>query len=666
MSENGYIDRCIGNYRIVALLGSGGFGSVYRGVHTILTDRTVAIKILHTYLASMEECSRFLQEARLLEYMHHPHILHIFDVGIDNRVPYLVAEFASNGSLRDRIKRYAPNLFPLETSLSILSQIGQALEYAHQQNVIHRDLKPENILFDAKGAALLADFGIATQLTTNSVKHVTVTGTPSYMAPEHFQGSASKESDQYALACIAYELFTGQVPFTSSDFFALGFKHLTENAIAPTQLNPALPVTIEVAILKAMSKQRGDRYVDIRSFVTAMQDYDVSYDSTVISASQTQLSSMQSTYIPTPSLSRMPEAHNVVQASSTDLSRYDKPQMDRQSAQETSLSSGQGSVTPPPTTPPLQDTGRDECSYMFTHPTTLTTHSYEGNESRPIQEPLTPLPTQEAQVTHAYEVSPRREKGQLFPTDGGIWSGGIIYSERKHDSGSKRMIAAITGAVVAMVIVGSLIFAFLPSVHSPNPSTQTASMSLTTTATKATTSKSTTAPTPQPTPTIVLNGNSNAQKTSGSTPIPTLTATPVSTHTPGPTAGPVISETFQVYFTNSNATGVGVSTQHSYSGKVSITISGYGQSYSTRYSDAFYIYTDTSGNPLATPYTDLRWVLYINGNTAKTSVGLPAYNSSHIYTVSMNVSQPGTINFGIRDSENSDNTGYYTITVQQL
>src|SRR5205823_4365122 len=105
MSEKGYIDRCIGNYRIVALLGSGGFGSVYRGVHTILTDRTVAIKILHTYLASMEECNRFLQEARLLEHMHHPYILHIFDVGIDNRVPYLVAEFASNGSLRDLIKR---------------------------------------------------------------------------------------------------------------------------------------------------------------------------------------------------------------------------------------------------------------------------------------------------------------------------------------------------------------------------------------------------------------------------------------------------------------------------------------------------------------------------------------------------------------------------------
>jgi len=120
-----------------------------------------------------------------------------------------------------------------------------------------------------------------------------------------------------------------------------------------------------------------------------------------------------------------------------------------------------------------------------------------------------------------------------------------------------------------------------------------------------------------------------------------------------------------VYFDSANASGQGVATQYSYSGTVSISISGYGQASSTEYSDAFYIYTDASGNPLPTPHTATCWVLFINGQTADSSVGLPSYNSSHVYTVSMSLSQPATINFGICDGQPSDNTGYLTVTVQE-
>src|ERR1051326_3055914 len=273
-SENSHIGMSLGNYRITAEIGSGGFGNVYQGQHTILTERSVAIKQLHGHLASPKEREQFLEEARLLERLKHPHILHIFDVGIHDGFPYLVAEYAPNGSLRDRLNKSTSNPLSMEEALAILSQVGQALHYAHQHNVIHRDLKPANILFNAKGEALLADFGIATTLSTTSITHAAIIGTPPYMAPEQFQGSVSKESDQYSLGCIAYELFTGKVPFTANDFFAMGFEHMTKAPIPPTQLNPYLPVHIERAILKALAKQRVDRHANVNAFIEALHKPD--------------------------------------------------------------------------------------------------------------------------------------------------------------------------------------------------------------------------------------------------------------------------------------------------------------------------------------------------------------------------------------------------------
>jgi serine/threonine protein kinase len=217
------IGRQIGNYRVIAEIGSGGFARVYRGEHLLLKERIVAIKFLHTYLSSPEEGARFLQEAGMLETLRHHHILLIYDVGIDQGFPYLVAEYAPNGSLRDRLKQSAPHPLPTEDVVRILSQVGQALRFAHQHHIIHRDLKPENILFNREGEALLADFGIATTLTSASFRSAHITGTPSYMAPEQFAGTVCKESDQYALGCIGYELVTGHPPFSADNVFATSF-----------------------------------------------------------------------------------------------------------------------------------------------------------------------------------------------------------------------------------------------------------------------------------------------------------------------------------------------------------------------------------------------------------------------------------------------------------
>ncbi len=216
----------------------------------------------------------FLSEAKLLERLKHPLIIPIYEFGIDDGLPYLVLEYASGGSLRDLLNSWSRQPLPVAEAVLILSQIGDALYYTHQQGVIHHDLKPENILFNSKGDALLADFGIAIVRTTATLEQVTeVKGTPAYMAPEQFRGRVSKRSDQYALGCIAYELVTGRQPFRAPDAIAMGFKHMRESPIPPTQLIPGLPPQIEQAILKAMGKRRIDRYSDVFTFIKELQSF---------------------------------------------------------------------------------------------------------------------------------------------------------------------------------------------------------------------------------------------------------------------------------------------------------------------------------------------------------------------------------------------------------
>ncbi|GCE13972.1 serine/threonine-protein kinase [Tengunoibacter tsumagoiensis] len=275
-SENKYIGRKIGNYRITAPIGAGAFGSVYKGVHVILSSRTVAIKLMHnTNLASEHERESFLQEAQFLELLKHPHILPIYDVGVDEGTPYIIAEFAPNGSLRDLMKHQAQlkqGLFSLEKVLTIISQVGQALDYVHKQNYVHRDLKPENILFDAQNDALIADFGIAVFLESTKTQTVDVIGSPRYMAPEQFEGFVSRRSDQYALACITYELLTGRPPFTGQHAVTIAMAHQTKPPLPPTEINAAVPSYVEQALLRALSKKREDRFPDITSFLTSLLD----------------------------------------------------------------------------------------------------------------------------------------------------------------------------------------------------------------------------------------------------------------------------------------------------------------------------------------------------------------------------------------------------------
>jgi tetratricopeptide (TPR) repeat protein len=269
--DKSYIGKQVGNYRITRAIDSGAFGRVYKGTHLYLANRIVAIKVLHlSYLESDKERANFLREAQFLEMLKHEHILPIYDVGIDDEgFPYLVAEFAQNGSLRDRMEE-KETLLPLSQVLAVLTQVGQGLQYVHEQNIVHRDLKPENILFNAKDEALIADFGIAVFLETTKTKFVNVIGSPLYMAPEQFEGAASPRSDQYALACIAYELLTGQPPFMAKHAVTVGKMHQSQAPQPPSEINPDIPPYMEQAILRALEKQREMRYPDILAFIHAL------------------------------------------------------------------------------------------------------------------------------------------------------------------------------------------------------------------------------------------------------------------------------------------------------------------------------------------------------------------------------------------------------------
>ncbi len=264
------VGQHIGNYYLETFVDSGSYGSVYQARHYIFTDDTpVALKLMHTDLNADEEQEAFFQEARLLRKLKHPSILPVIDVGFDQGRPYLVTEFATGGSLRERLRQKNGQPLTLTEALRILLSIGQALSHAHQHNVYHRDLKPENILFNEQGEPLLADFGIAVALPTAHTYRVGQGGTPAYMAPEQFEGLVSPKSDQYSLGCIGYELLTGRRPFDAGQggFEMIWYQHAHVPPEPPTRWNPSIPEAVEEALLRSLAKERSARYQDVSAFL---------------------------------------------------------------------------------------------------------------------------------------------------------------------------------------------------------------------------------------------------------------------------------------------------------------------------------------------------------------------------------------------------------------
>lgn len=260
------IGKQIGTYRLVEEIASGRFGTVYQAQH-IVTDCTVAIKVLHMYLPDIE---RFMQEAQFVKSLQHPRILSVLEMGSHGGRPYFVSEYVTGGSLRQRLNE--TGVLPWEQTLTILNQIGEALRYAHQQKIVHCDLKPENILFNVQGEVIVTDFCIATLLSNMSLEQLgNLKGNSPYMAPEQFLGKVSKKSDQYSLGCMVYEMLTGHLPFSASDLSVRGSKHKELKPIPLRQFNEAIPSYSEVAIIKALAERRSFRHDDLSAFLKDLQ-----------------------------------------------------------------------------------------------------------------------------------------------------------------------------------------------------------------------------------------------------------------------------------------------------------------------------------------------------------------------------------------------------------
>jgi serine/threonine protein kinase len=249
--------RQLGNYRLIDLVGQGGFADVYLGEHVYLNTQA-AIKVLHTQLTQdMREL--FLGEAQTIARLRYPHIVRVLDFGVENMIPFLVMEFAPNGTLRQLYPR--GSRLSLHLIVSYIKQIAGALQYAHDQRLIHRDVKPENILFGYNKQLLLSDFGIATVAHTSRSLHTQdFSGTIAYMAPEQVQGKARPASDQYALAVITYEWLTGYCPFQGS-FAEIASQHMFAPIPPLHTLSQVLPPDVERVLRIALAKDTEARFV---------------------------------------------------------------------------------------------------------------------------------------------------------------------------------------------------------------------------------------------------------------------------------------------------------------------------------------------------------------------------------------------------------------------
>lgn len=263
-----------GRYTIERELGEGGMATVYLAQDE-RHDRPVAIKVLKPELAAVIGAERFLAEIKMTANLQHPHILALFDSGDADGFLFYVMPFVDGESLRDRIDR--EKQLRVEDAISIASAVAGALDYAHRRNVIHRDIKPANILIH-DGQPVVADFGIALAVSNAGGGRLTETGlslgTPHYMSPE--QASADREltpqSDIYALACVTYEMLTGEPPFSAPTAQAVLMQILTEDPRPVTTLRRTVPVHVEAALETALEKLPADRFTSAEAFARALND----------------------------------------------------------------------------------------------------------------------------------------------------------------------------------------------------------------------------------------------------------------------------------------------------------------------------------------------------------------------------------------------------------
>jgi ABC-type transport system substrate-binding protein/serine/threonine protein kinase len=257
-----------GNYRLVRLLGQGGFAEVYLGQHLRL-NLQAAIKVLHAHLTG-QEAEHFQQEAETIAQLQHPAIVRILDYDVQQGVPFLVVEYAAGGSLRQRYPK--GSVVPLPMIVSSVKQVSAALQYAHERKFIHRDVKPENMLIGRQDEIVLSDFGLAALAHgSGSLSTKEAIGTLAYMAPEQIEGHPRAASDQYALCCVVYEWLCGARPFEGSPTEVM----VQQLSMPPPPLHEkveSVPLEIEQVVLQALAKDPKGRFASVRDFAAVLEE----------------------------------------------------------------------------------------------------------------------------------------------------------------------------------------------------------------------------------------------------------------------------------------------------------------------------------------------------------------------------------------------------------
>jgi serine/threonine-protein kinase len=265
----------IGRYKIVRELGRGAMGVVYHAIDPNI-GRPVAIKTIHFGGGRNSEeqnrlRERLFREARSAGILSHPGIVTVYDVEQQGELAYIAMEYVDGPTLDQVLSEAQP--IPPERMFSILGQTAVALDYAHQKGIVHRDIKPANIMIARDGTAKITDFGIA-KITASDQLTMTgnIVGTPHYMSPEQVQGQVvDGRSDQFSLAVIAFEMLTGEKPYSGEHLTTVVYKIVAEEPAAPHRLNPTIGVAIESVLRKSLSKKPDLRYPTCQEFARALE-----------------------------------------------------------------------------------------------------------------------------------------------------------------------------------------------------------------------------------------------------------------------------------------------------------------------------------------------------------------------------------------------------------
>ncbi|HUS14272.1 MAG TPA: SUMF1/EgtB/PvdO family nonheme iron enzyme [Chloroflexia bacterium] len=267
-----WVGRELAEYFVFERIGAGSMAEVYKALQPSM-DRMVGIKILSAGLAHDPQfVARFRREVQIVASLEHPHILPVIDFGERDNTLYLVMRYVNGGTLHDLIEQG-----PMQPStvLRYLTEIGEAIDYAHERRVVHRDIKPRNVLLDQQGNPFIADFGLAKLIESGGITNsgLEMIGTPHYMSPEQARGQpVDGRSDLYSLGVLLFQMLTGRVPFDGDSTVGIVMKHINAPVPDVTESWPTLPPALNSVVAKAMSKEPDNRYPTAQALTGAVAE----------------------------------------------------------------------------------------------------------------------------------------------------------------------------------------------------------------------------------------------------------------------------------------------------------------------------------------------------------------------------------------------------------